>query len=77
MVLMNGSKQARNQASIINRTNVCGGIKKGGLTSRIGVLSANLSAYNEATNTQAGLVCLGNFTNSSQSTYRRAIRGLF
>jgi hypothetical protein len=77
MVLMNGSKRARNQASIINRTNVCGGVKKGGLASRIGVLSANLSAYNEATNSQFGLVCLGNYSNSSQSTYRRAIRGLF
>jgi hypothetical protein len=77
MVLMNGSKAARNQASIVNRTNICGGVKKGGLASRIGVLSANLQAYNNATNTQFGLVCKGNFSNPSQSTYRRAVRGLF
>lgn len=31
MVYMSGSKSARNQASIVNRTNVCGGPKKAGL----------------------------------------------
>lgn len=77
MVLMNASKNARNAQSIINRTNVCGGVKKGGLASRIGVLAANLSAYNQATNTQFGLVCKGNYTNASQTTWRRARRGLF
>ena len=76
MVLMNGSKNARNQASIINRP-TCGGPKKGGLVPRTGVLAANLQAYNSATNTQFGLVCKGNYSNSSQTTYRRAIRGLF
>ena len=77
MVLMNASKSARLQSSLVNRTNVCGGIKKGGLVSRTGVLSANLQALNNATNTQYGLVCTGNYTNPSQSTYRRAVRGLF
>ena len=77
MVYMSGSRAARNQASIINRTNVCGGVKKGGLSTRIGVLSANLPAYTNATNTQFGLVCTGNYTNASQTTYRRAVRGLF
>ncbi len=70
---MSGSKSARNAASIVNRTNICGGNKKGGLVSRIGVLSANLSAYQEATNTQFGLVCKGNYSNPSQSAWR-AIR---
>jgi len=73
MVYMSGSKSARNAASIVNRTNICGGNKKGGLVSRIGVLSANLSAYQEATNTQFGLVCKGNYSNPSQSAWR-AIR---
>jgi hypothetical protein len=77
MVLMNGSKNARNQASIVNRTNICGGPKKGGLAPRTGVLAANLQAYNNATNTLFGLKCIGNYTNPSQSTYRRAVRGLF
>ena len=36
MVLMNGSKRARNQDSIVNLTNVLGGPKKAGLISRIG-----------------------------------------
>jgi hypothetical protein len=31
MVLMNGSKKARNSASIINRTNNLGGVKKAGI----------------------------------------------
>lgn len=78
MVLSNGTRAARNQQSICNRTNVCGGSgKKGGLAPRVGVLSANLSAYQQATNTQFGLVCMPNYTNPSQSTYRRAVRGLF
>lgn len=77
MVLMNGTRSARNQASIVNRTNICGGSKKGGLVSRVAVLAANLQAYNYATNTQFGLVCKGNYSNPSQTTYRRAIRGLF
>ncbi len=37
MVLSNAAKSARRQASLINRTNVCGGgTKKSGLPSRIG-----------------------------------------
>ena len=74
---MNGSKAARNQASNINKTNICGGVKKGGLVPRTGVLAANLQAYNNATNTQYGLICMGNYSNPTQSTYRRAVRGLF
>jgi len=39
---MSGSKASRNQASIVNRTNVCGGNKKGGLAPRVGwFLSSN------------------------------------
>jgi len=33
---MNGSKKARNQASLVNRTNVLGGPKKAGLVSKMG-----------------------------------------
>ena len=36
MVYMSGSKAARNQASIVNRTNTCGGNKKAGIAPRIG-----------------------------------------
>ena len=41
---MNSSKSARNAASIVNRTNTCGGNKKSGLAPRIGwFLSSNPS----------------------------------
>jgi len=33
---MNAGKSARNQASLVNRTNVCGGPKKAGIAPRIG-----------------------------------------
>jgi hypothetical protein len=36
MVYMSGSRNARNQASIIVRTNVCGGPKKAGIAPRVG-----------------------------------------
>jgi hypothetical protein len=36
MVLSNGTKFARNQQSISNRTNTCGGPKKAGTAPRVG-----------------------------------------
>jgi hypothetical protein len=33
---MSGSKSARNQSSIVNRTNVCGGVKKAGIAPTVG-----------------------------------------
>jgi len=36
MVLMSAGKAARNQASIVNRTNTCGGNKKAGTAPRTG-----------------------------------------
>lgn len=36
MVLMSAGKSARNQASIVNRTNTCGGNKKAGTAPRTG-----------------------------------------
>jgi hypothetical protein len=42
MVYMSGSKMARNAASIVNRQNVCGGMKKPGLAPSVGsFLSSN------------------------------------
>jgi hypothetical protein len=70
---MSGSKMARNTASIVNRTNVCGGNKKGGLAPTIGAFISSNPNLIGATNTQFGLVCRGNYTNSSQSALR-AIR---
>jgi hypothetical protein len=74
MVLMNSSKAARNQASLVNRTNTCGGsAKKGGLAPTVGLYLPSNPNLIGATNTQYGLVCTGNFTNPSQSALR-AIR---
>ncbi len=73
MVYYSGSRAARNAASIVNRTNTCGGQKKGGLAPTIGVFMSSNPNMIGATNTQYGLVCTGNFTNASQSALR-AIR---
>jgi hypothetical protein len=74
MVLMSAGRSARNQASICNRTNVCGGgAKKGGLAPTIGTFISSNPNLIGATNTQYGLVCTGNFSNPSQSALR-AIR---
>ena len=74
MVYMSGSRSARNQASIVNRTNTCGGgSKKGGLAPTIGAFVSSNPNLIRATNTQLGLVCVGNFSNPSQSALR-AIR---
>ena len=74
MVLMNASRSARNSASIVNRTNVCGGPKKGGLAPSSGYwFMQNNPNLTGSTNTQFGLVCTGNYSNPSQSAWR-AIR---
>jgi len=70
---MSGSRSARNQASIVNRTNICGGSKKGGLAPTIGTFMSSNPNLIGATNTQYGQVCVGNFSNPSQSALR-AIR---
>lgn len=73
MVLSNGPRVVRNQASLVNRTNIGGGLKKGGLAPSIGwYLTSNPNLIG-ATNTQFGLVTRGNYTNPSQSALR-AIR---
>lgn len=73
---MSGSKASRNQASIVNRTNICGGSKKGGLAPSVGwYLSSNPNLIG-ATNTQFGLRCIPNRTIQTQSYgYRATIGG--
>jgi hypothetical protein len=71
MVYMSGGKAARNQASIVNRTNVCGGNKKAGLAPTIGVFVSSNPQNRRATNTQLGqLICMGNYSNPSQVAAR-------
>jgi hypothetical protein len=70
---MSGGRSARNAASICNRTNICGGSKKAGLAPTIGAFISSNPNLIRAVNTQYGLVCMGNFSNPSQSALR-AIR---
>ena len=72
MVLSNGPKVVRNISSLINRA-TCGGPKKCGLAPSVGAYVSSNPNMIRATNTQYGLVCTGNFSNSSQSALR-AIR---
>jgi len=72
MVYFSGSKMARNAASITNRP-TCGGSKKAGLAPTVGVFMSSNPNLIRATHTQLGLVCVGNYSNSSQSALR-AIR---
>jgi hypothetical protein len=73
MVLSNGPKVVRNISSLVNRTDRCGGPKKGGLAPSVGAYISSNPNMIGATNTQYGLVCTGNYTNASQSALR-AIR---
>ena len=73
MVLSNGPKVVRNISSLINRPNCGGSSKKGGLAPSVGAYVSSNPNMIGATNTQYGLACVGNFTNSSQSALR-AIR---
>jgi len=72
---MSGSKSARYSSSISNRTNTCGGVKKGGLVSRIGYyLSSNRNLIG-ATNTQHGLKCVPSTAIPTQRYGYRATLG--
>ena len=72
MVYLSGSKMSRNAASITNRP-TCGGNKKAGLAPTVGAFISSNPNLIGATNTQYGLVCMGNYSNPSQSALR-AIR---
>lgn len=75
MVLMSGSKSARNQSSIVNRTNVCGGgNKKSGLAPSVGAFLSSNPSLRGATNTQFGLVCIPNRTVQTQKYGVQATR---
>jgi hypothetical protein len=72
---MNSAKSARNAASIVNRTNTCGGMKKGGLAPSVGYFMSSNPNLIGATNTQYGLVCRPNLTIQTQSYGYRATHG--
>ena len=70
------SKMARNAASIVNRTNVCGGgAKKSGLAPSVGWYLPSNPNMIRATNTQFGLVCIPNRTVQTQKYGYHATHG--
>ena len=71
MVLSNAPKVVRNISSLINRTNICGGSKKGGLAPSVGAYVSSNPNMIRATNTQYGLKCIPYFFNTAQTTWRR------
>lgn len=76
MVYLSGSKSARNQASIVNRTNTCGGsAKKSGLAPRVGwFMQSNPSLVGAPQ--KLPLKCVPNTTVQTQRTgYRATIGG--
>ena len=75
MVYMSGSRSARNQASIVNRTNVCGGPKKAGLVPRIGFFLQNNPSLRRGPQSLP-LVCVPNYTVQTQKYgYKATIGG--
>ena len=75
MVYMSGSRASRNQASIVNRTNTCGGVKKAGLAPRVGwYLSSNVMLMGAPQTIPR--FCIPNRTVQTQQTgYRATISG--
>ena len=75
MVYMSGSRAARNQASIINRTNVCGGPKKAGIAPKVGWFLSS-SPWLIGAPQSVPRVCVPNYTIQTQKYgYRATIGG--
>lgn len=72
---MNAGRAARNSASIVNRTNVCGGSKKAGLAPRVGwYLTSNVNLIGAPQTIPR--FCIPNRTVQTQKTgYRATIGG--
>jgi len=78
MVYMSAGKMARNQASICNRQNVCGGIKKPGLAPTVGYFLSSNPSLIRAKNTAYGDTCDRKFVSFTIQTQRygyRAVHG--
>ena len=73
MVYMSGSRNARNQASIVNRP-TCGGPKKAGLAPRVGWFLSSNTMLIGAPQT-IPLICVPNRTIQTQSYGYRATHG--
>jgi len=75
MVYYSGSRSARNAASIVNRTNTCGGNKKAGTAPRVGWFLSSNPMLIGAPQTLPRF-CIPNTTVQTQQTgYRATIGG--
>ena len=74
MVYMSGSRAARNQSSIVNRTNTCGGSKKAGIAPRIGFFMQSNPTLRRAPQ-RLPRVCVPNRTIQTQKYGYSAIHG--
>jgi hypothetical protein len=75
MVLYSAGKAARNAASIVNRTNICGGNKKAGTAPRVGWYLTNNTMLIGAPQS-VPLFCVPNRTIQTQKYgYRATISG--
>ena len=74
MVYYSGSRSARNAASICNRTNTCGGMKKAGIAPRVGwYLSSNVNLRGAPQTLP--LICVPNRTIQTQKYGYHATHG--
>lgn len=74
MVLYSAGKAARNAASICNRTNICGGMKKAGIAPRVGwYLSSNVNLTRAPQSLP--LICVPNRTVQTQKYGYSATHG--
>ena len=71
---MSGSRAARNQSSIVNRTNTCGGMKKAGLAPSVGWFLQSNPMLVRAPQTLP-LVCVPNRTVQTQKYGYSATHG--
>ena len=74
MVLMSAGKAARNQASIVNRTNTCGGNKKAGTAPRTGWFMQSNPTLRRAPQ-RVPLICVPNTTVQTQKYGYSATHG--
>jgi hypothetical protein len=74
MVLYSAGKAARNAASIVNRTNTCGGSKKAGLAPRIGWFMQSNPTLRRAPQ-RLPLICVPNRTVQTQKYGYSATHG--
>jgi hypothetical protein len=74
MVLMNAAKAARNSASLVNRTNICGGPKKAGIVSRQGFFMQSNPGLKRGPQT-VPTVCVPNHTIQTQKYGYHATHG--